>query len=102
MLLIIVGMFSATTDSELNVNEDLSHLEREKVVNLIDGYELLFKPHIGSDSAKGIIHKINLRNPNVSPININPYRIPLSLEVEVEAELKKLLDHDIIEELTSE
>ena len=84
-----------------NINPELSNSDKERIVALLNKYEILFHEHIVREAAENIVHKIVLKDPNCSPVNINPYRTPLALESVVEAQIKKLLDKGIIEPSTS-
>ena len=79
---------------DLDINPMLSDAQKTAVENVI----LKYKDTFGTLGTKRLTHtkyKITL-NPNTDPISQRPYRVPIALEPQVEAEINEMLSNNII------
>jgi len=82
--------------SKLDIGQNLSNNQKFKLEKLIGKYEHIFQWNdydVGLSNATK--HSINTGN--AKPIKQNPYRLPQTAKEEVENQISKMLENDIIE-----
>lgn len=82
--------------AKIDLNPNLPVALAKKLKKLLDKYFYLFNENrLKGSQAKDVTHRIII-NENVSPIKSRPYRVPQSLETEVELQIKEMLQDGII------
>ena len=85
-----------TDTTTKDISTDLSPAERAAIEKLIDKFKHLFnEKRLKGSQAKNVKHHIVLEDDAI-PIRSKPYRVPQSLEIEVEAQIKEMLQDGII------
>ena len=77
------------------VNPDITHQHRERLTALIREYDDIFAKH-SYDIGKANVEISIPLNKDSKPINQRPFRIPLSLQKDVQDQISNMLKYDII------
>lgn len=78
---------------EIDINQQLNQLQKDQITQIIKEYQQTFQK--SNSRVTHTKHKIVL-DPNIQPIKQRPYRVPITLESKVEAEIKEMLANQII------
>ncbi|GFQ97160.1 retrovirus-related Pol polyprotein from transposon opus [Trichonephila clavata] len=86
---------SPNIDIELNQMPDVLNAQQKyQLRNLLQRYEDIVRNHPGKATVKGHSVKVTADS---SPKRLQPYRVPIALQKEVERQINELLDMDLIE-----
>ncbi|GFY68427.1 retrovirus-related Pol polyprotein from transposon opus [Trichonephila inaurata madagascariensis] len=85
---------------ELNQMPDvLNSQQKHQLRKLLEHYEDIFRNRPGKANVKGHSVKVTADS---SPKRLQPYRVPIALQKEVERQVNELLDMDLIEHSDSD
>ncbi|GFQ98902.1 retrovirus-related Pol polyprotein from transposon opus [Trichonephila clavata] len=87
-------------DIELNQMPDILNAQHNyQLRNLLQRYKDIFRNRPGNARVKGHSVKVTADS---SPKRLQPYRVPIALQKEVECQINELLDMDLIEHSDSD
>ncbi|GFR15272.1 retrovirus-related Pol polyprotein from transposon opus [Trichonephila clavata] len=82
-------------DIELNQMPDILNAQQKyQRKNVLQRYKDILRNHPGKAKTKGHSVKVTVDN---SPKRLQPYRVPIALQKEVERQINKLIDMDLID-----
>ena len=95
---------SQDREKEIQTEIRLDHLNTEErmllVQTCVDYQDVLYLPGDKLSSTDAARHSINVE-PGIEPINTRPYRLPETQKLELDKQVKELLQEGIIEESNS-